>query len=117
MEECANHQRDRTAARGVQTPDQDPDSAALGRDRSHVVLGAARRWADHDAQGRRMADADTQARRRADWPRCLIQYPCSVGDCPIKNPTQIATAPGILYGADCSQYWESSAAVCWIDRR
>jgi hypothetical protein len=24
-----------------------PDSAALGRDRSHVVLGAARRWSDH----------------------------------------------------------------------
>ena len=24
-----------------------PDSATLGRDRSHVVLGAARRWSDH----------------------------------------------------------------------
>jgi transposase-like protein len=29
-----------------------------------IVLGAARRWSDHDAQSRRMADADTQARRR-----------------------------------------------------
>jgi hypothetical protein len=32
---------------------EDPDSAALGRDRSHVVLGAARRWSDHHAQSRR----------------------------------------------------------------
>jgi hypothetical protein len=66
MEECAHHQRHRTASRGVQTPHQDPDSAALSRDRSHVILGAARRWSDHHAQSRRMADIDTQASQRAN---------------------------------------------------
>src|SRR5437588_7673252 len=31
--------------------------AAFGRDRSHVVLGVARRWSDRNAQSRRVADA------------------------------------------------------------
>jgi putative transposase len=62
MEERAHHQCDRAAPRGVQAPDQDPDGAALGRDRSYVVLGAARGRSDHHAQSRRMGDADPEAR-------------------------------------------------------
>ena len=63
MEERSHHQRDRTAPRGVQAPDQDPDGAAVGRDCSHVVLGTARRRSDHYAQSRRMADPDPETRR------------------------------------------------------
>src|SRR5215468_9939893 len=36
MEECAHDQRYRTAARGVQTPDQDPDRAAVSAEGSTV---------------------------------------------------------------------------------
>jgi hypothetical protein len=64
--ECAYHQRNRTAPRGFQTSDQDPDSAALRPRPQPCCSGAARRWADHHAQCRQMADADIQARRRAD---------------------------------------------------
>ena len=39
-----------------QPPDQDPDRAALRRNRRHAVLGPARLRTDHHAQGRRMAD-------------------------------------------------------------
>ena len=56
MEIGADDQRDRAAARGVQAPDQDPDRAALRRDRAHAVLGVAGVRPDHDAQGRRLAD-------------------------------------------------------------
>ena len=59
---AADHQCDRTAPRGVQAPDQDPDGAAFGRDRSHVVLGVARRRSDHHAQSRRMADPRPKTR-------------------------------------------------------
>src|SRR3954453_7740864 len=45
-----NHQRHRAASRGIQAPDQDPDGAALGRDRRDAVLGAARIGSNHDAQ-------------------------------------------------------------------
>src|SRR5271157_2380851 len=56
MEVDPNLERDRAIARGVQAPHQDPDRAALRRNRRHAVLGAARLRADHHAQGRRMAD-------------------------------------------------------------
>ena len=39
MEVDPNLERDRAIARGVQAPDQDPDRAALRRDRRHGVLG------------------------------------------------------------------------------
>ena len=41
MEIGAHHQRHRAPASGVQAPHQDADRAALGRDRSDAVLGAA----------------------------------------------------------------------------
>ena len=56
MEVDPNLERDRAIARRVQAPDQDPDRAALRRNRGHAVLGAARFRADHHAQGRRMAE-------------------------------------------------------------
>ena len=56
MEVGPDHECGRAAARGVQAADQDPDRAALGRDRRHAVLGAARLRPDHHAQGRRLAD-------------------------------------------------------------
>jgi putative transposase len=43
--------------RGVPTPHQDPDRAALRRDRAHAALGAPRLRPDRHAQGRRMGDA------------------------------------------------------------
>jgi transposase-like protein len=55
MEERANNERDRTAARGVQATDQDADRAALRRNRRHAALGAARFRSDQHAQGRRLA--------------------------------------------------------------
>ncbi len=55
--------RDRAIARGIQAPDQDPDRAALRRNRRHAVLGAARLGTDHHAQGRRMAEPRREARR------------------------------------------------------
>src|SRR3954447_206783 len=60
-----DHERDRAVARGVQAADQDADGPALGRDRGHAVLGAARLGPDHHAQGRRLADPGRAARRRA----------------------------------------------------
>ena len=63
MEIDPNLERDRALARGVQAPDQDPDRAALRRNRRHAVLGAARLRADHHAQGRRMAEPRRKARR------------------------------------------------------
>src|ERR1700722_17198114 len=63
MEERSHHQRDRTAPRGVQAPDQNPDSAAVRRDCSDVVLGTARLRSDHYAQSRRMAEPDPETRR------------------------------------------------------
>jgi putative transposase len=56
MEIGANHQRDRAPQRGVPPPHQDPDRAALRRDRAHAALGAARLGPDRHAQGRRMGD-------------------------------------------------------------
>ena len=56
MEIDPNLECDRAIARGVQASDQDPDRAALRRNRRHAVLGAARLRADHHAQGRRMAE-------------------------------------------------------------
>ena len=63
MEVDPNLERDRAIARGVQAPDQDPDRAALRRNRRHAVLGAARLRADRHAKGRRMADPRREARR------------------------------------------------------
>ena len=63
MEVDPDLERDRAIARGVQAPDQDPDRAALRRDRRHAVLGAARLRADHHAQGRRMAQPRRETRR------------------------------------------------------
>src|SRR5512144_1043115 len=59
----AHHQCRRTAARGVQTADQDADRAAITGDRRHAVLGPARLRTDHHAQGQRLADAGHQADR------------------------------------------------------
>jgi putative transposase len=42
MEVGPDHQRHRAPERGVPTPHQDPDRAALRRDRAHAALGAAR---------------------------------------------------------------------------
>ena len=56
----------RTVARGVQTPDQDPDCAAVRRNRRHAVLGAARLQTDRAAQDRRLADLGHQTHRSAD---------------------------------------------------
>ena len=39
-----------------QAPDQNPGRAAVGRDRSDVVLGTARLLSDHHAQSRRVTD-------------------------------------------------------------
>src|SRR6516165_7792009 len=60
MEERSHHQRDRTAPRGVQAPDQNPDGAAVGRDGSDVVLGTCSpqvrsrcaKWTDGRASAR-----------------------------------------------------------------
>ena len=65
MEVGADHQRDRAPARGIQAPHQDPDRAAVGRDRGHAVLGAARFRPDHHAQGQRLADPRRAAHRLA----------------------------------------------------
>src|SRR4051794_40084261 len=64
MEIGTNDQRHRAPARGVQTPDQDADRAAIGRDGGHAVLGAAGIRPDHDAEGRWLADPG-RARRAA----------------------------------------------------
>ena len=56
-------QRHRAAARGVQAPHQDPNRAALGRDRRHAVLGPACLRSDHHAQGRRLANTCRAAAR------------------------------------------------------
>ena len=63
MEVDPNLERDRAIARGVQAPDQDPDRAALRRNRRDDVLGAARLRTDHHAQGRRMANSRRETRR------------------------------------------------------
>ena len=59
----ADHKRDRAIARGVQTPDQDPDRTAVGGDRGYAVLGSAGFRPDHHAQGRRLADVRSAADR------------------------------------------------------
>ena len=63
MEVDPHLERDRTPARGVQAPHQDPDHPALRRNRRHAVLGAARLRADNDAEGRRLADPRREASR------------------------------------------------------
>ena len=65
VEERADDERYRTAARGVQAADQDADRAAVRRNRRHAVLGAARLRTDQHAQGRRLADARHNAHRSA----------------------------------------------------
>jgi len=52
----AYRQRHRTASRGVQAQDQDPDRAAIGRHCRHVVLGAAGFRRDQHAEGRWLAN-------------------------------------------------------------
>ena len=68
MEKRAHHQRHRKAPRGVQASDQNPNRAALRRDRRHVVLGLARRRSDRHATRRWMADfpVSTLPRTRFD---------------------------------------------------
>src|SRR5262249_29000146 len=66
MAQRAHHQRDRAAARGVQTSDQDADRAAVGRHCSYAVLGTARFGTDQHAQGRWLADARHQTTRSAN---------------------------------------------------
>jgi hypothetical protein len=53
----AHNQHDRAAARGVQTKDQDPDCAALGRHGPPCYSGHSLPPATSTCQGRRMADA------------------------------------------------------------
>jgi len=55
MEIGSNHECHRAPERGVPPPDQDPDCAALRRDRADAVLGAAGLRSDPDAEGRRVA--------------------------------------------------------------
>ena len=64
MEIGADHERYRTASRGVQASHQDANRAALGRDRGNAVLGFARIRPDHHAQGQRMAELGRTAHRR-----------------------------------------------------
>jgi len=73
MEECAHNQRHRMASRRIQTPHQDPDSAAVSRDRysghcSPLVRSPSQSW--------RMADIEAHklVNESIDLP-CLIQYP------------------------------------------
>ena len=55
MESGADHQRDRTPERGVPPPDQDPDRAALRKNRAHAALRPVGFRSDHHAQDRRLA--------------------------------------------------------------
>ena len=57
MAQRADHECDRTTARGVQASDQNADRPAIGRDCHHVVLGAACFRPNQHAQSRRLADA------------------------------------------------------------
>ena len=66
MEIDPNLECDRAIARRVQTADQDPDRAALGGNSSHVVLGFAGFWPDHNAQGGRLAKPQRKAIRSDD---------------------------------------------------
>lgn len=50
----------------VQASYQDPDRAAVGRNRGHAVLGADGIRPDRDAKDRRLVDAADQAARPAD---------------------------------------------------
>ena|SRR5437899_2224015 len=61
MAKRADYKCDRTAARGVQTKDQDPDRAAVCRHRCHAVLGAACLRPNQHAQGRWLADTRHKA--------------------------------------------------------
>ena len=56
MEIGADDQCHRAAERRIPPPHQDPDRAALRRDRADAALGAAGFRPDPDAQGRRMGD-------------------------------------------------------------
>lgn len=51
-----DHQRDRASERGIPPPHQDPDRAAMRRDRADAALGVAGLGPDPDAQGRRMGN-------------------------------------------------------------
>jgi len=58
-------QRRRAAARGVQTPDQDPGRAARRRNRADAVLGPNGIRPDRDAQGQWMGDPFAATRSRS----------------------------------------------------
>ena len=64
MEIGAHHQRHRAPERGIPPPHQDPDRAALRRDRAHVALGPSRLRANLQAQGRRVGDPLSDHRAR-----------------------------------------------------
>ena len=51
--------------RGIPPPHQDPDRAALRRDRAHAALGAARLRPDPDAQGRWLGNLVSAPRTHA----------------------------------------------------
>ena len=65
MAQRADDECDRTAARGVQAPDQNADRAAISGDCRHVSGPACLR-PDQHAQGRRMADACHDDHRSAN---------------------------------------------------
>ena len=56
MAQRADHECDRTTARGVQASDQNADRPAISRDCHHVVLGAACFRPNQHAKSRRLAD-------------------------------------------------------------
>ena len=63
MEIDPHNERDRTATRGIEALDQDPDRAAVCGNRRHVVLGFADFRSDHDAKGGRLEESRRQAFR------------------------------------------------------
>jgi len=65
MEIRPDHQRHRAPERGVPPPHQDPDRAALRRDRADAALGAAGLRPDPDAKGRRLGNPLSAPRAHA----------------------------------------------------
>jgi len=65
---------------------QDTDRTALGRNRRHVVLGAARVRPDHHAQSRRLADFGREASfERSVWTRSLNAANIASPETPIRQ--------------------------------
>src|SRR4028119_1530153 len=102
MEERPHNECHRTAARGVQAADQNPDGSALGRDRRDAVLGSARVRSDQHEEGRWLADTG-QTYRSTYCARRLTQYlhPAWRPRSPI--PTQNDPAPAVM--GDAAGWW------------